>query len=117
MNAVASGVSNAALLSKLEDLEAQKMDLEQRILEQSSKKQQTVITEDALRQLLASFKDRVADRNIPEIKKFISSYVEKVIVYKEYVELILKVPVTALEEKQKPQPHAVVVSHGGGEGI
>ncbi|EFM09540.1 Resolvase domain protein [Paenibacillus curdlanolyticus YK9] len=117
VNAVASGVSNAALLSKLEDLEAQKMDLEQRILEQSSKKQQTVITEDALRQLLASFKDRVADRNIPEIKKFISSYVEKVIVYKEYVELILKVPVTALEEKQKPQPHAVVVSHGGGEGI
>jgi hypothetical protein len=32
----------------------------------------------------------VGDQNIPEIKKFIGSYVEKVIVYKEYVEVILK---------------------------
>jgi hypothetical protein len=48
----------------------------------------------------------------PEIKKFIGSYVEKVIVYKENVELILKLQVT---EMQNPQPHAVVDLHGRGE--
>ncbi|WP_188016984.1 hypothetical protein [Paenibacillus antarcticus] len=53
---------------------------------------------DALKQLLAAFKDHLMDRNIPEIKKFIGSYVEKVIVYKEHVELILKLE---MEEKQQ----------------
>jgi hypothetical protein len=66
-----------------------------------------------LRQLLSSFKDVVADRNNPEIKKFVSSYVEKVIIYKEHVELILKLHIT---ETQNPQPHEVVDLHGGGDG-
>jgi hypothetical protein len=68
---------------------------------------------DSLRGLLSSFKDFVADKNIPEIKKFINSYVEKVIVYKEYVEVILKIHVI---ESENPQPRAVVDLHGGGEG-
>jgi hypothetical protein len=65
-------------MSKLDDLEQQKLSIEQQIMVHRSKTQKTVVTEDTLRQLLASFKDHVADR---------TSYVEKVIVYKEHVEL------------------------------
>lgn len=114
VTAVATGISNAALMSKLDELEQQKEAIEKQIMLYRSKTQEAAISEDALKQLLAAFKDHVSNRNIPEIKKFIGSYVEKVIVYKEHVELILKLNV---EEKQNPQPLAVVDLHGGGEGI
>ncbi len=96
VNAIASGVSNATLLGKLEELERQKLDLEQKLLTVGAVKEKAAITEDDLRQLLSRFKDYIADRNIPEIKKFIGSYVEKVIVYKEHVEVIFKLQVVDL---------------------
>jgi len=42
------------------------------------------------------FKSYVAEKNIPEIKKFIGSYVEKVIVYKEHVDVIFKIKIVDL---------------------
>jgi len=113
VSAIASGISNASLLSKLEELETQKLKQEQHLLEHGARKQKAAITEEDLRGLLSKFKDHVADRNLPEIKKFVASYVEKVIVYKEHVDLILKLHVS---EMQNPQPHAVVDLHGGAEG-
>jgi site-specific DNA recombinase len=92
----------------------QKLKLERHILEFGARKQKAAVTEDVLRQLLSKFKDHLANRNLPEIKKLVASYVEKVIVYKEHVDLILKLH---LPEMQNPQPHAVVDLHGGGEGI
>ncbi|QNK57437.1 recombinase family protein [Paenibacillus sp. PAMC21692] len=116
VTAIASGVSNAALLGKLEELEAQKLKLGQHIVEHGTRKKKAAVTEDVLRQLLSKFKDHVANRDLPEIKKFVDSYVEKVIVYKKHVELILKLEM-GVGEKQKPHPLADVVLHGGGEGI
>ncbi|WP_187274122.1 hypothetical protein [Paenibacillus sp. N3.4] len=57
-----------------------------------SKSEKAAITEESLRQLLSQMGDHVAKRDIPEIKKFIVSYVEKVIVYEKHVEVIFKVP-------------------------
>ncbi|MGX4583027.1 recombinase family protein [Paenibacillus chitinolyticus] len=113
VSAIASGVSNATLLGKLEELEVQKLKLEQRFLEYNASKKTAPVTEDALRQLLSKFKEHIDSRNLPEVKKFVDSYVEKVIVYKKHVDLILKLNFDA---KQKPHPHADVVLHGGGEG-
>ncbi|MEK5252036.1 hypothetical protein NST74_01020 [Paenibacillus sp. FSL F4-0125] len=36
------------------------------------------------------FKEYISSRNVPEIKKFIGSYVDKVIIYNEHVEVIFK---------------------------
>ena len=44
------------------------------------------------------FKQFVTEKNIPECKKFISSYVDKVIVYKDHLEVTFKV---ALSFEQK----------------
>ncbi|OPH52191.1 hypothetical protein BC351_33195 [Paenibacillus ferrarius] len=65
-------------------------------VETESITEKAAITEDSLRQLLSQFEVHVAKRDIPEIKKFIASYVEKVIVYEKHVEVILKVPVVDL---------------------
>lgn len=113
INAVANGVSNITLLSKLNELEDLKLKLDQSIIEHQAKKERAPVTEEVLRQLLSKFKDHIAARNLPEIKKFVASYVDKVIVYKEHVELILKLH---LPETQNPQPDSVVDLTYGGEG-
>lgn len=114
INAIVTGLPNAALMSKLDELEQQKEAIEKQMKLYRSKAQKSAVSEEALKQLLAAFKDHVTDRNLPEIMKLIGSYVKKVIVYKEDLELILKLNV---KEKQKPQPLAVVVLHDGGERI
>ena len=56
------------------------------------------ITEDNLRNMFKMFKQFVTEKNIPECKKFINSYVDKVIVYKDHLEVTFKV---ALSFEQK----------------
>jgi site-specific DNA recombinase len=99
--APSSGDSNAPLLDRLEDLESQKLKLEQLVLEQGARKQQATVKEDVLWQLLSEIKEHAANCNLSDIKKFVANYVEKVIVYEEHLELILKLHVP---ETQKPQP-------------
>ncbi|MNW31013.1 hypothetical protein D3C74_79170 [compost metagenome] len=89
-------MNNPTILEKLSSLEQQKVELETRLLEAQQVKEKAAITEDALRQLLSGFQDHITSRNFPEIKKFIGSYVEKAIVYKEYVEVIFKLQVVDL---------------------
>lgn len=44
------------------------------------------------------FKGFVTERNIPECKKFIQNYVDKVIVYKDHVEVIFNVVFNILKD-------------------
>ena len=41
--------------------------------------------------MFSMFKQFVSEKNIPECKKFIDSYVEKVIVYSDHLEVTFKV--------------------------
>lgn len=96
VNAVAGGLNNPTILKKLSSLEQQKAELETKLIETRQVKEKAVITEEYLQQLLSGFKDHITSRNLPEIKRFIGSYVEKVIVYKEYVDVIFKLQVVDL---------------------
>lgn len=96
VNAIAGGVNNETLITKLGKLEQQKLDLEQKLLTAKTVTEKAAITEDTLRQLLSQFGVHLANRDLPEIKKFIGSYVDKVIVYKEHVEVIFKLQVVDL---------------------
>ena len=88
--AVSQGFTQASFLDKMTELEAEKARLEVRIAERKLEQSKTVITEEVLRQLFTEFKGFVTSRNIPEIKKFIGSYVDKVIIYNEHVDVIFK---------------------------
>lgn len=50
-----------------------------------------LLTEQEIRSLFSVFKSYVAEKNIPECKKFIASYVDQVVVYKDKVSVTLKV--------------------------
>lgn len=87
VDAVANG-HGASLLNKLSELEEEKTKVETAMLKIKSRHSRTLITEEGLKGLFSMFREFVAERNIPEIKKFIGNYVEKVIVYKDHVEVV-----------------------------
>ena len=49
------------------------------------------ITEENLRNMFKMFKQFVTEKNIPECKKFIQSYVDKVLVFQDHLEVTFKV--------------------------
>ena len=48
--------------------------------------------------LFSMFRGFVKDRNMPECKKFIQNYVDKVVVYKDHVEVTFNVVFTILKD-------------------
>lgn len=87
VQAVAKG-HGMALLDKLGELEAEKAKTEAALLNLQAHHARTPVTEEALKGLFGMFRRFVTERNIPEVKKFIGNYVEKVIVYKDHVEVV-----------------------------
>lgn len=91
VNAISSGFVQEAFKEKMEDLEAQKAAIETNITELTLSKKPDCISEDQMRQMFSMFRHFVKEKNIPECKKFISSYVEKVLIFKDHVEVTFKV--------------------------
>ncbi|MCL6549133.1 MAG: recombinase family protein [Alicyclobacillus sp.] len=91
--AVSNGHAFQSLLDQMAELEARKAVLETRIRELDGKRHDLVVTEDSLRGLFAMFREAVRGKNVPEIKRFVDSYVQKVVVYRDRVEVTFRVGV------------------------
>jgi site-specific DNA recombinase len=88
VDAVANGFAHSSLVDKLSELEQEKAAIEISIAEIGLMKSKNIVTEEMVRSLFSMFRQFVAEKNILEVKKFISSYIEKVIVYKDHVEVV-----------------------------
>lgn len=86
--AVINGFSQSAMAGKLAELEERKADLEARIAAITGVKSQCEVTEADLQVLFGRFRQYIREQNVPEIKKFIGSYIDKVIVFKDHVEVV-----------------------------
>lgn len=87
VNAISNGFSQGNFITKMKELEERKAQLELRISEtelSNTKK----IDEEQIRKIISIFKQFVMERNLPECKKFIHNYVQKVIIFKDRVEVI-----------------------------
>lgn len=82
------------LIFIIEQGDFQKSACELQLAELSAPSTAHAVTEDTLRQLLSMFQKFVIEQNIPECKKFIRSFVQKVVVYHTRVEVILRVSMT-----------------------
>ena len=91
ITAIENGFFQESFKTRMTDLEKEKQSLEISIQQLSIKNTAVEITEDNLRNMFKMFKQFVTEKNIPECKKFISSYVDKVIVYKDHLEVTFKV--------------------------
>lgn len=88
---IASGFIQDGFKAKMEELKMQKEELEQQKLVIDESENKPKITEVELKKLFSVFKKFVAQRNIPECKKFIQDFVKEVKVYKDHVEVTFNV--------------------------
>lgn len=92
VSAVSQGFVQDSFRDRLTGLENEKTKLEVRIKELCLQVSATSqLTTDQIRKLFSMFKHFVMEKNLPECKKFIDHYVEKVVIFHDHVEVTLKV--------------------------
>lgn len=93
VSAITQGFTQDSFKEKITELEEEKAHLEVKLHELQMKSKSKILTEEEIRRLFSVFKKFVAEKNIPECKRFISNYVEKVLVFQDRVEVTLKVAI------------------------
>lgn len=91
VNAIADGLMQEDFAEILEKIKADEALLQAKQSELTVKNPEMCFSESDLRGLIAEFSGYVMTRNIPECKKFIQQFVEKVTVYDTKVEVTLRV--------------------------
>lgn len=88
--AIARGVDEDIMIEQINNLNQSKKDLQKRIDEAVLEELPTVSKKD-IKEALSMFSTYIKENNTIEIKRFIDSYIDKIVVYKNKVELVLKV--------------------------
>lgn len=78
------------MIDKINELNQSKKDLQKRIDEAVLEKLPTV-SKDDIRQALSAFSTYLKENNTIECKRFIDNYIDKIVVHKDKVEIVLKV--------------------------
>lgn len=89
-NAIALGVYEETFVEKINALQATKKELKIRLAESSNKKPLEV-SDEQIRRALSNFKEYVKENNTVEIKAFLNTYIDKIIVNPDDVEVIFKI--------------------------
>ncbi|MGV8980546.1 recombinase family protein [Clostridium sp.] len=98
VSAIMQGFAQEEFKIKMDGLKDRKIKLEVILKEQESRSLAPKITEEQVKNLFSMFRDFVTERNMPECKKFIQNYVDKVIIYKGHVEVIFNVVFSILKD-------------------
>ncbi|MCB2354716.1 recombinase family protein [Clostridium estertheticum] len=98
VTAITQGFAYEEFKTKMVDLKERKTKLEVTLIEQEHRSQAPKITEEQVKNLFLMFRGFVKERNMPECKKFIQNYVDKVIIFKDHVEVIFNVVFTILKD-------------------
>ena len=89
--AIADGLYQPSMKEKLDALEAERIKIEADLRLMSEVQPEIpTITEGMIRETLTNFKQFVQTRNIPEVSRFINSYVERVEVFRDDVTVTFK---------------------------
>lgn len=98
ISAIAHGFAHDEFKVKMDNLKDRKNTLEIILKEQESRSQAPKITEGQVKKLFRMFRSFVTERNIPECKNFIQNYVDRVIVYRDHIEVIFNVVFNILKD-------------------
>ncbi|MDE6111255.1 MAG: recombinase family protein [Eubacterium sp.] len=88
--AIARGVDEDIMIDKINELNQSKKDLQKRI-DEAELKELPIVSKDDIRKALSSFSTYIKENNTLECKRFIDNYIDKIVVYKTKVEIVLKV--------------------------
>ncbi|MBF0546514.1 MAG: recombinase family protein [Candidatus Riflebacteria bacterium] len=98
--AISKGIDASSVRERILQFEDEKVKIETRILEMQNSLEGPIFDRDKFHNLLNKYREEVKKRNLPECKKIIKHFVEKVIVYHDSVDIVLKMPIYSIEEKQ-----------------
>lgn len=88
--AIVRGVDEEIMIDKINELNQSKKDLQKRIDEAVLEELPTVSKSD-IKQALSAFSTYLKENNTIECKRFIDNYIDKIVVHKDKVEIVLKV--------------------------
>ena len=88
---VESGISPETVGDNLRELEENKIYLEKRIRELTLHKRESRITEEVIAGLIVQSREFVKTKNLAECRQFIKTYINKVVVHGESVEVIFNI--------------------------
>ncbi len=88
--AIARGVDEDIMIDKINGLHQSKKDLQKRIDEAVLEELPTVSKKD-IKEALSVFSTYIKENNTIECKRFIDNYIDKIVVHRDKVELVLKV--------------------------
>ena len=88
--AIANGVDEDIMIDQINELNQSKKDLQKRI-DEVALKELPKVSKAEIKQVISSFSTYLKENDTLECKRFIDNYVEKIIVYKDKVEVILKI--------------------------
>lgn len=88
--AIARGVDEEIMIDKINELNQSKKDLQKRI-DEAVLEELPTISKDDIRQALSAFSTYLKENNTIECKRFIDNYIDKIVVHKDKVEIVLKV--------------------------
>ncbi len=88
--AIARGVDEDIMIDQINGLNQSKKDLQKRIDEAVLEELPTV-SKDDIRQALSAFSTYLKENNTIECKRFIDNYIDKIVVHKDKIEIVLKV--------------------------
>lgn len=91
VTAITNGMYQDVFKQKMQELEKRRGDLIYRLERLDLAKDSPCFTEDMIRSYFSVMKRHVHDRNMPEIKRMIDQYVERVVVYQDRIDVHFKV--------------------------
>lgn len=91
IEAIAKSGLNDLFTEKLNQIESEIVTVCDTIKRITNKQSYTNVTEDIVREYFSQFKMYVEQRNIPQVKKYIESYVERIDVYPDTIKVTFKV--------------------------
>ena len=97
-----TGISIDTVRTELKELEERKLYLEQYINELTLHKRNNIITEEMITDLINKSKDFIRSKNIAECRQFITTYVNRVMIYADRVEVAFNISVPSAENILEP---------------
>ena len=91
LEAIMSGQNHKLVNERLQVLEEEKEKLELKLVELENEECKDNITEDTLKTMIPLFKEYVSTNNSFEVEKFLDSYVDKVLIFHDRVEVAFKI--------------------------
>ncbi|WP_186843520.1 recombinase family protein [Acetobacterium fimetarium] len=90
-DAIAQGMNQKVMFDKMETLHLEKQQLENDLIDVNTIEETVEVTEDEIRELLEKTKVMVRTKSIPEVRRFINRFIQKVVVHTDNVEVTFKV--------------------------